>query len=960
MNERPRTLIEDWFPIETIGCESMRERGASSALPPLYFLHVWWARRPLTASRAALLASLMPSWNDDVARFGRERGCFLSEVEYRDWFVRLSGIHGDPVTARAKLQLAGEAGHRIPNPYTHDRAFTVAVPPEMLKDFEDLLEQSNGHRNRTVLDPFSGGGSIPFEALRYGFDTHATELNPVACTILRGTLDYPFAFGPALTNDLRKYGRVLCQSVQELLRPHFSHVADEAKAVGVAYIWARTVRCPYTGEPIPLAPNWWLSRSGSTGIAVRPVFDADSETARFEIVEIDGTAAGGFDPGEGTLARGAARSPWANDQSVGSEYIKTEAQEGRMGSQLYCVAVKRARGGFDYRPPTEADQRAVEAAEEKLAVELPRWEAQGFVPTEAYPEVSSDMRPLRYGMPTWADMFAPRQLLALCSYVEALHELVPEIKKELPRDRAKAVVTYLGMVLSKAVNYNSYLASWHSGRQVMRGVFDRHDFAFKWTYGEFDASRNLFPWALDQVCDAYEGIAKLAEPAHRVFERAETPVPVQVTRASAADLSHIPDGSVDVVLTDPPYYDNVMYGELSDYFYVWLKRTVGSVHPDLFGDELANKDDEAVANPARFARLGRKKKQLACADYERKMAAAFREAHRVLADDGVLTVMFTHKKVEAWDTLAMSLLEAGFAIHSSWPVHTESEHSLHQAKKNAAKSTILLTCRKRSAGSEPAWWEDIRGRVRRTARETAEQLQEQGISGVDLYIATFGPTLAILSENWPVLSADFDKETGEPKPLRPDVALDLARTEVVELRKRGLLGRDTRFDPVTDWYLMAWDAFRAAEFPADEARKLALALGLDLERDIITGHRILKKKGASVELLPASHRRSRGRVDPDSEAFDVWINAAHTAMLLYEDEGPAATEAFLKRAALRRDATFRSLIQALVNAVPRVRKNGKLVRPEARALDGLRLAFFEDIEAPPDPAPKVEQANLRL
>ena len=960
MSRGSRALIEDWFPIETIGCESKRERGASSALPPVYFLHVWWARRPLTASRAALLASVMPSWSDDVAHFGRSKGCFSSEVEYREWFVRLSGIHGDPVTARAKLQLAGEAGHRIPNPYTHDRAFTVAAPPEMLKDLKDLLEQSNGHRNRTVLDPFSGGGSIPFEALRYGFDTHATELNPVACTILSGTLDYPFAFGVALTNDLRKYGRVLCERVQERLRPHFSPVEEEAKAIGVAYIWARTVLCPYTGKPIPLAPNWWLSRSGSTGIAVRPVFDTDALMARFEIVEIDGTTADGFDPANGTVRRGTGRSPWANDQAVAGDYIKTEAQEGRMGSQLYCVAVKKARGGFEFQTPSETDQRSVEGAESELARKFAAWEARGWIPTDPIPAGNKTEEPLRYGMLTWADMFSPRQLLSLCSYVEAIHELAPEIEKELPRDRAKAVVTYLGMVLSKAVNYNSQLTVWHPTRTQIANTFNRHDFAFSWTYGEFDASRNLFPWALDQVCDAYEGIAKLAVPAHRVFEHSENPVPVQVSRASASDLSHIPDGSVDVVLTDPPYYDNVMYGELSDFFYVWLKRTLGSVHADLFGDELANKDDEAVANPARFARLGRKKKQLACADYERKMAAAFREAHRVLTDDGVLTVMFTHKKVEAWDTLAMSLLEAGFAIKSSWPVHTESEHALNQAKKNAANSTILLTCRKRPRGSEPAWWEDIRGRVRRTARETAEELQEQGISGVDLYIATFGPTLAILSENWPVFSADFDKETGEPKPLRPDVALDLARTEVVELRKRGLLGRDTRFDPVTDWYLMAWDAFRAAEFPADEARKLALALGLDLERDIITGHRILKKKGASVELLPASRRRSRGRVDPDSEAFDAWINAAHTAMLLYEDEGSAAAEAFLKRAGLRRDATFRSLIQALVNAVPRVRKNGKLVRPEARALDGLRLAFFEDIEAPPDPSPKVEQANLRL
>lgn len=250
--------------------------------------------------------------------------------------------------------------------------------------------------------------------------------------------------------------------------------------------------------------------------------------------------------------------------------------------------------------------------------------------------------------------------------------------------------------------------------------------------------------------------------------------------------------------------------------------------------------------------------------------------------------------------------------------------------------------------------------MRRTARETAEGLQEQGISGVDLYIATFGPTLTLLSESWPVLTSEVDEKTGEPKRLRPDVALDLARSEVVELRKRGLLGRYTRFDPVTDWYLMAWDAFKAVEFPGDEARKLALALGLDLERDLVARNRILQKKGASVVLLAPSRRRGRGRVDPDSETFSAWIDAAHTAMLLYVDEGADIAEGFLKRTGFLRDATFKSLLAALVNTVPRVKKKGVLVRPEARALNGLRLAFFPDVEAPPDPEAEVSQGALKL
>jgi len=427
---------------------------------------------------------------------------------------------------------------------------------------------------------------------------------------------------------------------------------------------------------------------------------------------------------------------------------------------------------------------------------------------------------------------------------------------------------------------------------------------------------------------------------------------VTILQSNAADLSSIPDGSVHAVVTDPPYYDNVMYAELADFFYVWLKRTVGHLYPDWFAAPLTDKDAEAVANPARFkgiggGRSGPRPKDLAEADYERKMTGAFREMYRVLRDDGVLTVMFTHKRVEAWDTLATALIEAGFTVESSWPVHTESEHSLHQAKKNAARSTILLACRKRTRAAREAqhvWWDDIAPEVRRVARERAEEFAARGIAGVDLFLSVFGPVLSVISRHWPVLTREVDERTGQPKPLRPEIALDLARKEVVRLRKRGLLGgREVQFDPVTDWYLMAWDTFRAERFPADEARKLAITLGLDVEADLVRG-RVVGKKGSDVVLLGPKQRRGRGRVDPDADRFDTWLDAVHTAMLVYEEDGAPACETFLKRAGLRNDGTFRACLQAMLNAVPRTRVKGEFVRPEADILDRLRLAFFEDLE----------------
>jgi len=630
-----------------------------------------------------------------------------------------------------------------------------------------------------------------------------------------------------------------------------------------------------------------------------------------------------------------------------------------MGAQLYAVAVKKTRG-LEFRAPTSDDTEAVKAAEVELARLLPSWEAKGIVPTEKRFIGPAD-RSENYGIVHWNDAYSPRQLLSLCTYVEELAETKKRLFTELPEERARAVVAYLTLITSKSANYDSYLSSWHAGRAVMRGVFDRHDFSFKWTFGEFDSAANLFPWGLDQVVDAYSGLADLAQGEASLFEDASKPLPVSISKGSASSLNGVPSGSIELVCVDPPYYDNVMYAECSDFFYVWMKRTLGDVFPEWFRDDLTNKDDEAVANQARFTGLTRGKKDLAKADYERKMAQCFGELHRVLRDDGVLTVMFTHKQVEAWDTLATSLLNAGFEVRSSWPVHTESEHSLHQAKKNAAQSTILLTCRKRSASSETVWWEDIKGEVRRTAREKAEEFQKQGIKGVDLYISTFGPTLSILSRHWPVLTSEVDDNTGKEKPLRPEKALDLAREEVVALRKQWLLlGRNVQFDPPTDWYLMAWDSFKAAEFPADEARKLALALGLDLDREIISAKGLAKKKASSVVLSEPWQRRKRGMVDPDLSLFDSPLDAVHTAMLLYHEEGAPSCLAFINRTGLPGDGSFKQLIQAMITAIPRTRSGKGFVRPEADVLEAMRLAFFDDLEVPPEEAPPIDGEQLVL
>jgi len=320
----------------------------------------------------------------------------------------------------------------------------------------------------------------------------------------------------------------------------------------------------------------------------------------------------------------------------------------------------------------------------------------------------------------------------------------------------------------------------------------------------------------------------------------------------------------------------------------------------------------------------------------------------VLKDDGVLTVMFTHKRLDAWDTLGVALLDAGFAIHSSWPVHTESEHSLHQAKKNAAASTIFLTCRHRS-GSEPAYWSDIRRDVERAAEQAVLRFAQQGLTGVDLTLATFGPVLSVLSQRWPVYTGDLSHD-GTPEVLRPDVALNLARERVSALKKRGLLdGRDVEFDPVTDWWLLAWCDFQAAEFPCGEARKLSLTAHQDLD-DLAKVHKVVKQGSGTVTLLAPAQRRTAGRLDPTRDRQETLLDRLHALMLIYDEDGIAAARGWLSRTGYGDDPKLSDLVAAALRAVPRTRDHGEFVRPEARILDSLRTALFDQVAGPVDVA----------
>ena len=955
----------------------MRERGASNALPPINFLHVWWARRPLTASRAAVLASLLPAWPSEAEA---QRDAHSSKVltglraefpggeeEYRTWYLRSLGILGDPVAGRAAIAAANAVGVRLEgNGYGYPRAFTVSPDEATIERVHRLaaLWQDVGERI-SVLDPFAGGGSIPFEAARYGCDTVANELNPVATAILQGTVVIPAFYGPQFSNLIRRYGERWSERVRERLAPFFPRSNGETI---IAYIWAHTVPCPTTGRPTPLAPDFWLAH-GKANREVAVALDVNRAAGTYELAIIEGPEAKRWG-NRSTYKQGGAESIWTGETFSG-EYIRKMALEGRVGQMLLAVSTTRPKvSGRQFREPTQADLDAVARAESELARKLPGWEIADLVPHEPIFEGKETKRSVDMGLVRWSDMFTSRQLLTNVTILEELLNLIPEVRADVGDQQGRALGLYLALALDKAVDYNGMLSSWHATRTRVRNTFDRHDFAYKWSFAEFDGAHSLLPWPVSQVEDAYEGIAKLTYQPTKL-DAPERRDRARVIRGSALALA-LPDASIDAIVTDPPYYDNVMYGECSDYFYVWLKRALRNIWPEFTDLVLTDKDEEAVANPSLFkdvaapAERGRRKTghaktaaELADAHYEDLLKRSFREAFRVLKPDGVLTVMFTHKRVDAWDTLGVALLDAGFAISASWPVHTESEHSLHQAKKNAAASTILLACHKRRS-SEPAYWADIRRDVELAAEQAAHRFSALGITGVDLTIATYGPVLSVLSSRWPVYSGDLG-EDGNPRVLRPDTALDLARERVATLKKRGLLGgKDVDFDRVTDWWLLAWNDFQAAEFPFDEARKLSIATHLEVD-DLAKTYRIIKQGSGMVTLLTPAQRRTAGRLDPDANSWPTWVDRLHSLMLVYDEEGLAAARSWLARTGLANDPRFSDLVRAALYAVPRVKDKGEFARPEARMLDSLRATLFEQIPAPAEAeVPPAQEALFEI
>lgn len=830
-----KKLIETSLPLEAINEASVREKSIRHGHPST--LHLYWARRPLATARAVLFAQLV----DDPASRPEE----FPTVETQD-------------AERTRL---------------HDLMSRLVVwesssDTALLEQARAEIRRSNGGTMPPVVDPFAGGGSIPLEAQRLGCHAEASDLNPLAVLINKALIDIPPRFrggapvhpgiadqhgyqgAEGLAEDIRYYGEAMRDEAERRI----GHLYPKVKAPGgtehtvIAWIWARTVTSPNPANPIevPLVRTWWLSKKKGKEAWVRATV-RDGQV-HYEVVH-DANGPKGSD--DGTISRRNAIAV-GDETPIDIKYIRSEAQEGRLSAHLIAVVAEDRRGRL-YVSPTDEHSDAS------------RVERPADVPNQLIPTRNHDVDRLpMYGMPTWADAFTNRQLVALTTFSDLVGEMHKRILSDAlasgvsegesleaggsgARAYADAIATYLALALSRLTDYCNSLTSWNSSRDGLRNMFSRQAIAMVWDFAEanpFSSSSGNFFGQVEWIAEVIERLP------------ADSAGNARQLSADARDYTGL------VVSTDPPYYDNIGYSDLSDFFYVWLRRCLHDFHPSLVSTMLTPKAEELVANPYRHDG-----KENAAKFFVDGFNTVFHRIRRGANPDVPMTVYYAYKQQDngkdgktstGWHTLLDGLIGAGWEVTATWPVRSERSGRMLSVGTNALASSIVLACRPRPNDAPTTTQRAFVQRMKAELPDALRTLMQGEIAPVDLAQAAIGPGIAVFSRYARVRSAsggdigarealelinrtldevlgeqesDFDPDTRFAvrwyrqygwRPEHSGIADQLARTtqtSIAELQRGGIFttaggkGRllsirelDAAWDPESDSRLSIWEA----------------------------------------------------------------------------------------------------------------------------------------------------------
>lgn len=910
-----RRMIEFQIPLATVSEASAREKKHPRRHVEL--IHQWPARRPRSASRVAIAAALLGVPKGEKA-----------------------------IAARLKLleQLA---------PYECSR--------RALEEARRLIREEYGGRAPKVLDMFAGGGAIPLEAANLGCEAYAVELNPVAHIIELATCVYPQTYGLKLASLVEKWGKRVREQVKAEIGDLYPSVrlrksqakqltfasgeeaGDDVVFEPIAYLWTRIVPCVdrECGAAVPLVRQTWLCRKDGRYIALKMVKDRKARGVRFEIVSADTEEALGFDPA-GFSDRGDTDCPLCG-ATIEAEKVKRFGKTGRIGKQLMAVVgLVEGERGRAYLPaeavsiPLEADLR------KRLGFFGDEWPGPAGV---KLPEDARNFWAYLYGADEYWKLFTDRQAVALLTFSRAIREAHPAIVKEIGDvDLATATITYLALAMDKLADNLNYLCRWEASDQITKAALSRQALPMIWDFAEivpWGEISGAYPLHLDAETSAIRGLAAVSIPARCV-------------RGSATDLP-FEAGMFDAVVTDPPYYDNISYADLSDFFFVWLMRTLGEVHADHLGAAQTPKKQEATVVPYRHGGDDAKARK----HYEDLMTAAFREAGRVLVPGGAVVVVYAHKTVAGWTSLVDALRSADCAVTEAWPLRTESDARLNARGTAALATSIFLAARKRT-GAFPCddFETGVLPAVEEVVAERVKTLWAGGVSGADLVVAVVGAALGPFT-HYSVVRRANGQEVSTKEFLED--AQRMAIGAILRQVVRDASGKDVSvagIDPISRLYIVLRMQFGEAAADYDVLKNLAIgALPPGMELDGMRGalmqgrKALLAKKSSKVQLRGFEERgKESGLGEPEDGVVPPLIDVLHRLLWL-QTQRPSEVEKFVK--ASRADmGSVRLLAQALggkpLRAEPRPGAQVDERTSEQRAIDTFLASYRDPARAASD------------
>ena len=873
-----KRLVEVDFPIAEVSKHAAREKSIRHGHPST--LHLWWARRPLASSRAVLMALLLPDPCDEQCpkEFKKQAREILGEVRQPP--------KSDEDLQKALLWFIGSFAN-----------WDMSAHPVYLKVARNLVRAAHPEETPLVVDPFAGGGSIPLEALRLGCEAFASDLNPVACLILKVMLEDIPCHGPELAEELRKVGGEIKAAAEKELADLYP--TDPDGATPIAYLWARTIRCesPNCGAEIPLIRSNWLSKKKTSRTAIQWTVDRSVQPPEILLEIVHPQDASGVQ--EGTVTQGRATCI-ACGTTVTPDRVKAQLAEDfgganprldetndRIGGAMLLAVVLRRDGarGKSYRTATAADYEAVGRAHSrwnKCQARLPHEPMGGPRHRDgSSARANFSFMPIRlYGLRHWGDIFSERQQLALQS-----------LANQLAQRSGSVASGVMACVLGRCTDYWSANAMWARGGEFVAHTFGRQALPMVWDFAEvapFSGGSGSFQSALGWVGRVIESLAVIGTGAQ--------------TQIADARESPLPDESASVWFTDPPYYDAVPYAYLSDFFLVWHKRAVpeGAWLGDPFDPDnpLSPKIQEIIDDRELFRGAPKDKaEELGFllkdrAFFEKEMARSFGEGNRILKDDGVACVVFAHKTTEGWEALLGGLTQSGWTVTASWPIATERPGRLRAQDSAALETSVHLICRPRPEDAPVGDWADVLRELPPRVAAWMERLQDEGIRGADLVFACIGPALEIFSRYRAVETAE-GREVGLPEYLEK-VWEVVSRSALERVLGNGdasasALEEDARLTALFLWTLQSTEiaeanakkeeededavakvAAKGFSLPYDMVRRFAQPMGIDL--DAWTGRVIDQDKGV-VRLLPVAERAKALFGEDGTRGAADWIES---------------------------------------------------------------------------------------